>query len=173
MTVKSSGRAYYATDSGAFRKVLGHYATGVAAITSTGADGRPVGMAVSSFTSVSLDPPLVAFFPSRKSSTWPVIRESGRFCVNVLGADQQQICQKLAAKGSDKFVGVDWEPDALGSPAIADSVAWITCDIAGVHDGGDHEIVLGRVQYLDVTESPAPLVFFGGGYGEFRALGQK
>ena len=151
-----------------FRRVLGHYPSGVAAITSNGPEGRPIGMVVSSFTSVSLDPPLVAFLPAKASTSWRLIRESGAFCVNVLGADQESICRQIAGRG-DKFEGVAWSPDASGLPALSGAVAWIACEIEAVHDAGDHDIVVGRVRHLDVDDSVVPLLFFQGGYGRFAS----
>ena len=151
-----------------FRRVLGHFPSGVAAITSRGPEGRPIGMVVSSFTSVSLDPPLVAFLPAKTSTSWRLIRANGAFCVNVLGADQESICRQIAGRGN-KFEGVAWSADASGLPALAGAVAWIACDIEAVHDAGDHDIAVGRVRHLDVDDSVVPLLFFQGGYGRFAS----
>lgn len=153
-------------EAGRFRTVLGHCPTGVVAV--TGIDtGAPTGMTVGSFTSVSLDPPLVAFFPDRASTTFPRIRASGSFCVNVLGEDQEQVCRELARKGDEKFAGISWRASGSGSPIVAGALAWIDCDIDCVHDAGDHYIVVGRVRQLDIAEPGAPLLFFRGGYGRF------
>lgn len=155
-------------DSARFRQVLGHFATGVTVVASDG-PGGPTGMAVGSFTSVSLDPPLVAFCPDRRSTTWPSIRESGSFCVNVLAEDQEEVCRVFAGKGEDKFVGMGWEPAGTGSPRLHGALAWIDCTIEAVHDGGDHEICVGRVHELDVADrSEGPLLFYRGGYGRFE-----
>ncbi|RYE43209.1 MAG: flavin reductase [Hyphomicrobiales bacterium] len=156
-------------EAGRFRRVLGHYPTGVAAITAIGDDGNPVGMTVGSFTSVSLDPPLVAFLPDKSSSSFPLIRKSGSFCVNVLGADQQQVCRNFAAKGADRFKGLSWHPASSKSPILDGVVAWIDCDIDTVHDSGDHYIVIGRVRELETAGGDLPLLFFQGGYGEFSS----
>jgi len=157
-----------AIDGARFRQVLGHFATGVTVITAEAADG-PVGLAVGSFTSVSLDPPLVAFCPAKSSSSWPRIRESGAFCVNVLSEDQEVLCRTFASKAPDKFRGIGWEPTGSGSPRLADALAWIDCTIEVVHDAGDHEICVGRVKELDVEDEAAgPLVFYRGGYGRFE-----
>ena len=157
-----------AIDGARFRQVLGHFATGVTVITAETADG-PVGLAVGSFTSVSLDPPLVAFCPAKASSSWPKIREAGVFCVNVLNEDQEIVCRTFASKSDEKFKGVGWEPAATGSPRLNGALAWIDCTIEVVHDAGDHDICIGRVQELDVGEdSPGPLVFYRGGYGRFE-----
>jgi flavin reductase (DIM6/NTAB) family NADH-FMN oxidoreductase RutF len=157
-------------DSTTFRRVLGHYPSGVVGITSRGSGGEPVGMAVSSFTSVSLDPPLVAFLPSKSSSTYAAIRDSGVFCANVLAADQEQVCRAFAAKGGDKFAGVGWVAGATGAPLLEGAVAWVECTIEAVHDAGDHDIVVGRVKDLAVANSAVPLLFFQGGYGRFAPL---
>lgn len=155
-----------AFDSAKFRQVLGHFPTGVTVITAEG-DGTQVGMAVGSFASVSLDPPLVAFFAARSSSSWPKIEAAGAFCVNVLGDDQEEVCRRFASKDVDKFAGLGWEPAPTGSPLLHDVLAWIDCDIESVTPMGDHLCVLGRVRDLGVGHDGAPLVFFRGGYGRF------
>src|SRR5688572_30816018 len=90
----------------AFRAVLGHYPTGVCVITGYNRDRAPTGLVIGSFTSVSLDPPLVAFFPDRRSTSWPEIRSCGQFCVNVLGEDQLDLCRRFATRGGEKFQGI-------------------------------------------------------------------
>lgn len=153
-----------------FRDTLGRFPTGVVIVASTGPEGSPVGMTVGSFTSVSLDPPLVAFLPAKTSSSFPAIREGGKFCVNVLAAQQQNVCRMFARSGADKFAGVAWEPtQATRSPRIKGVVAWIDCEIETIHDAGDHYIVIGRVQELAAGDDPEPLLFFQGGYGGFRS----
>lgn len=156
-------------DSTRFRSVLGHFPTGITAITSLDAEGRPVGMAVSSFTSVSLDPPLVAFLPGKTSSTFPVIAERGTFCVNVLAADQEWICRALSVPGNDKFAEVAWRPGPHGDPVIDGVVAWIECTIDAAHEAGDHHIVVGRVNDLGADTQASPLLFFRSHYGRVVA----
>jgi flavin reductase (DIM6/NTAB) family NADH-FMN oxidoreductase RutF/DNA-binding IclR family transcriptional regulator len=156
-------------DSRWFRQVLGHYPTGVAVVTAAGQDG-PAGMAVGSFTSVSLDPPLIAFLPDRGSSSYPKIRQAGSFCVNVLSAEQEAVCRAFAAKGADKFAGLSWRPASSGAPVIEGAVAWIDCDFDAEYEAGDHYIVLGRVRELHVASATLPLLFFQGGYGRFAPL---
>ena len=153
-------------DSAKFRQVLGHFPTGVTVVTAAPADG-PVGLAVGSFASVSLDPPLVAFFPDRGSSSWPKIEAAGAFCVNILAEDQEDVCRRFASKGDDKFAGLGWKPAASGAPVLDGVLAWIDCDIDEVLDAGDHFCVLGRVRDLEVAHDGAPLLFFRGGYGRF------
>lgn len=156
-------------DGRRFREVLGQYPTGVSVVTSISPEGTPIGMAVGSFSSVSLDPPLVAFMPDRSSTTWPKIQARGSFCVNVLAADQEAVCRAFAGKG-DKFSGLDWLPAATGSPILRGAVAWVDCDIEHVFEAGDHFIVIGRVRNLDIAKPELPLLFFRGGYGSFIPL---
>jgi len=157
-------------DARRFRDVLGHFPTGVAVVTGVDADGQPAGMAVGSFSSVSLDPPLVAFMPDRSSSSWPKFRDSGAFCVNILGAEQESVCRAFAMKGGDKFAELSWRAAGSGSPILDGVLAWIDCDIDVVHEAGDHYIVIGRVRELDIGTPALPLVFFQGGYGRFTSL---
>lgn len=152
-------------DSATFRQVLGHFPTGVTVVAGGGDD--PTGMTVGSFFSVSLDPPLVGFCAGKDSASWPAIRSSGAFCVNVLADDQEHVSRSFASKDPDKFRGIGWEPAATGSPRLLDVLAWIDCDIETVHDAGDHEICVGRVRELRVEREDGPLVFFRGGYGRF------
>jgi flavin reductase (DIM6/NTAB) family NADH-FMN oxidoreductase RutF len=154
-------------DAAHFRTVLGHFPTGVTVITAMGDDG-PTGLAVGSFFSVSLDPPLVGFCPNKASSSWPSIRSKGVFCVNILAEDQEDLCRVFAAKGGDKFAGVGYHTSSTGSPRLHDVLAWIDCEIDAVHDAGDHEICIGRVKELEVERREGPLVFFRGGYGRFE-----
>ncbi len=158
-----------AIDATRYRKVLGHYPTGVCVITARSEAGELSGMAVSSFTSVSLDPPLVAFFPDKRSASWTRIEAAGRFCVNILAADQQDVCRRFAARGGDKFDGVSHQLSAHGLPLLTGAVATIECDIAEVREAGDHFIVLGHVLALEADPTRAPLLFFQGGYGNFAA----
>lgn len=157
-------------DNAAFRRVLGHYPTGVCVVTAVDDGGAPVGMVVGSFTSVSLDPPLVAFFPDKRSKSWPLIEGAGAFCVNVLASDQRDLCRQFATSGADKFAGISHRVSANGSPILDDVVAWIDCTLDAVHEAGDHYIVLGRVVALEVDRPSSPLLFFQGGYGVFSAL---
>lgn len=157
-------------DGATFRRVLGHYPTGVCVVTAIEPDGQPSAMVVGSFTSVSLDPPLVAFFPDRSSTSWPRIERAGKFCVNVLGSHQQDLCRRFSAKGDDKFAGLDFRLSTLGSPLLNDVIAWIDCTLEAIHEAGDHLIVLGRVRELDIERADHPLLFLRGKYGNFQPL---
>lgn len=156
-----------AFDSARFRQVLGHFPTGVCVVT-TIHDGQPVGLAIGSFFSISLDPPLVGFCAGKGSSTWPKLKAAGRFCVNILGADQEELSRVFASKDPDKFAGIAWDRSPLGSPRLGDTLAWIDCELDTVHDAGDHEIAVGAVHDLHVATEGGPLVFFRGGYTELR-----
>src|SRR3954454_16314903 len=106
-------------DGSRFRSVLGHFATGVVAITAIDpATGKPTGMAANSFTSVSLEPALVAFCVAHTSTTWPLLRTAGRLCVNILGEPQLEISDRLARRGGDKFAGTRWTRTPGGAPLI-------------------------------------------------------
>lgn len=146
------------------REVLGHFASGIVVVTAVGPDG-PIGFTCQSFASLSLDPPLVSFSPARTSSTWPRIRDIGAFCVNVLADDHETLSNAFARSGTDKFAGVAWTPSASGAPVLGGVCAWIDCTLTDEHDGGDHTIVVGRVQDLGADEARIPLLFHRGGYG--------
>jgi 3-hydroxy-9,10-secoandrosta-1,3,5(10)-triene-9,17-dione monooxygenase reductase component len=154
-------------DTARFRQVLGHFATGVTIVT-TADDGVPAGLSVNSFTSVSLEPPLVAFCVARTSSTWPRIRAVGAFCVNILSDDQEDLCRVFATRSPEKFRGVGWRPAESGAPIIAGSLAWLDCAVESEHEAGDHIIVVGRARELGVAREGRPLVFYRGGYGRFE-----
>ncbi|HEY5663064.1 MAG TPA: flavin reductase family protein [Ilumatobacter sp.] len=162
-------------DAKQFRTVLGHFPTGVTIV--SGLDGdRPVGFTIGSFTSVSLDPPLVGFLPMQDSVTWAAMAASGSFCVNVLSRDQADLCWKFAKSGNeaDRYTDVDWHPAPSGSPIIDRAVAWIDCEVEDVIEMGDHYFVLGRVVALDADhngEGPLPLLFFKGTLGGFVTEG--
>ena len=151
-----------------FRQVLGHFPTGVTVVTGAAADG-PVGMAVGSFFSVSLEPPLVGFCPGKTSGSWPQIEATGSFCVNILADDQEDVCRTFAMRGDDKFSSIGWSKAPSGAPLLDDVLAWIDCDVESVHEAGDHYIVVGAVRQLEIGHEGKPLVFFRGGYGSFDA----
>jgi 3-hydroxy-9,10-secoandrosta-1,3,5(10)-triene-9,17-dione monooxygenase reductase component len=158
-----------ARDPVVFRHVLGHYPTGVCLITAMGRDGEPIGLVVGSFTSASLDPPLVAFFPDRRSPSWHQIADAGRFCVNVLAEHQEDICRRFTAKVANRFEGANYRLSESGLQILDEVVAWIECDLHAVLDAGDHFVALGQVKALDVEHPGAPLLLCKGGYGQFAA----
>ncbi|MFD3437293.1 flavin reductase family protein [Streptomyces sp. NPDC058685] len=156
-----------AVEPGEFRRVLGHFATGVTVVTARDEDG-PAGFACQSFASLSLDPPLVVFMVARTSTTWPRIARAGAFCVNILGEEQGLLCRGFAVSGADKFAGVAHRPAPVtGSPLLDGVAAWVDCTVQSVHTGGDHLIVVGRIAALGAAEDAAPLLFHRGRFGRF------
>ncbi len=152
-----------------FRQVLGTLPTGVVIVTAPGEDGSGVGLTVGSFSSVSLDPPLVSFMPAKTSGSFAALRNAGVFCANILAADQVDICRAFAAKGGDKFAGIETFAAPSGSPIIGSSIAWVDCVTESVIEAGDHFIVIGRVLDLAVhRDGVSPMVFYRGGYGQFH-----
>lgn len=156
-----------AIDEAAFRHALGHYPTGVCVVTGLDGDAMPVGLAVGSFTSVSLRPPLVGFFPDRSSSSWPRIRASGRFCVNILADHQRALCARFASRGGDKFLDLAHLPSPSGLPVLPGALLWIDCSLHSVTEAGDHDLVLGFVEGFEIQAAARPLLFFQGGFGHF------
>ncbi|GHJ60314.1 hypothetical protein NOK12_28320 [Nocardioides sp. OK12] len=148
-----------------FRDVLSQFGSGVTVVTTMSGD-EPVGMTCQSFSSVSLDPPLVMFVPAKSSRAWPLIQRAGRFCVNVLAADQAGLSNQMASRGVDKFAGVDWTPSRhTGSPVLSGTLAHVDCTVHAVHEAGDHYVVIGRALDLQVgPEDADPLLFFRGQY---------
>ena len=147
------------------RAVLGHFCTGIAVITGHD-ERRPLGFTCQSVTSVSLEPPYVSFCPSRSSSTWPLIRATGRMCINILADHQQSVCAQFARSSEDKFAGVDWSPAANDAPRLHNTLATIEADLEYEHGAGDHTIVVAHVTALE-AHGGQPLLFYRGDYGGF------
>ena len=154
-------------DELAFRDVLGHFATGVTIVTANDG-GEQVGMSANSFTSVSLDPPLVAFCAAHSSTTWPRIRSAGHFCVNVLAEHQADVAKLFSVRGVDRFAAIEWVPSATGAAIIEGALAWVDCEIYDEHVAGDHVIVIGKVVGCEAFAMRHPLLFFRGGFGVER-----
>lgn len=159
-------------DSRRFRDVLGHLPTGVAVVTGLDSSGRPHGMTIGSFVSVSLDPPLVGFLPTTSSRSWQAIASSGSFCANILGSHQSDLCWRFAKEpdeGESRFDGLAHTPAGSGSPILPGVVAWVDCSIDRVVEAGDHVFVIGAVHSLahrpDVDDA---MVFFRGKVGGVR-----
>jgi 3-hydroxy-9,10-secoandrosta-1,3,5(10)-triene-9,17-dione monooxygenase reductase component len=159
----SSARPF---DTGRFREVMGHFATGVTIITAMEDEG-PVGFTCQTFVSLSLEPPLVALAPGKSSTSWPRIAQAGFFGVNILAEDQEALCRDFAVSGGDKFAGVGWRIAANGAPLLDGVLAWLECSLVVTHDAGDHELVIGAVHDMGVTRG-RPLVYYRGGFGRFE-----
>ncbi len=151
-------------DSKAFRQALGQFATGVTVVTTVGSDGVPTGLTVSSFNSVSLEPPLVLWSLDRLAHSMPVFQVAPYFAVHVLSQDQMNLSNTFAQAGGDKFAGLTWNPGIGGVPLLPECCAVFQCETAHRYDGGDHVIFVGEVQAFDSAEDRAPLVFCGGRY---------
>ncbi len=149
--------------------MLGHFATGITIVTAAEEDG-PVGFTCQAFSALSLDPPMVALAPAKSSTSWPKIAAAGSFCVNILESRQEALCRAFAVSGSEKFAGIGWSPAASGAPVLDGCLAWIDCDLELVHDAGDHELVIGRVNDLGVEEG-SPLLYYRSGFGKFTVEG--
>lgn len=151
---------------GEFRTAMGQFATGVVVVTGI-CEGQPLGFSAQSFVSVSLAPPLIAFCPAALSRSWPQLRRSGHFGINILGADQEPTCARFAGAG-DRFAGLSWVPAASGAPILASVLGFIDCRLEAEHPAGDHSIVIGRVLELKLLDTRRkPLLFFRGRYGAF------
>jgi len=145
------------------RKLFGRYPTGVSIVTAFGSDGEPAGMVIGSLGSVSLDPPLVSFCPAKSSKTWPIMGASGRFCANILGADQADMCQRFF-RGGDRFSGFS-KYEGFSGPVAAGSLFAMDCSIDAVHEAGDHFIVVGRVETIADLKIGEPLIFCNSTFG--------
>jgi flavin reductase (DIM6/NTAB) family NADH-FMN oxidoreductase RutF len=148
------------------RHVFGSFPTGVTAVAAL-VDGEPVGIAASSFTSVSLDPPLVSVCIAHTSTTWPVLARAERVGVSVLSAHQEGVARRLASREPDRFATLAWRGTADGAVLLDEAAAWLECTIEACVPAGDHDIVLLRVVELDADHRVAPLVFHG---SRFRRL---
>jgi 3-hydroxy-9,10-secoandrosta-1,3,5(10)-triene-9,17-dione monooxygenase reductase component len=146
-----------------FRDVMGEFATGVVVVTAYAGD-HPVGMTCQTFSSVSLDPPLVSFIPARTSRSWPLMRDAGHFCINVLSSDQADLATIFASKGADKFAGLAWRAAESGAPILEGALAYVDCTVEAVHPAGDHDIVIGRVRAMSKLTDAAPLLYHRGAF---------
>ena len=154
-----------ALDPSHLRQVFGRFCTGVTAVCTSDSAGRAMGITVNSFSSVSLDPPLVLFCLLRDSDTLPMLQASGRFSVNILAQAQQDISNRLAKKGGpEKMEPVPTFTATTGAPIIKDTLGWLDCQTWNVYDGGDHVIVVGRIVAAAVGEAQPPLLYFQSAY---------
>ncbi len=152
-------------DAADFRRVLGHWATGVAIVATRSAAGDPVGLTANALSSLSLNPPLVLICVDKTSDSHEHFRVTRAFSVNMLPVSAERVARRFAGDdAASKFEGVDWEERVTGAPVLSDALAWIDCRIVGEHEGGDHTIFVGEVAAGDAREG-APLLFYRGGYG--------
>jgi 3-hydroxy-9,10-secoandrosta-1,3,5(10)-triene-9,17-dione monooxygenase reductase component len=163
-----------ALDPRTFRDALGLYASGITVIAAH--DGNePLGFTCQSFYSVSTDPPLISFSVMVTSSTYPRIRETGKFSVNVLSKAQQSISNQFARRGIDKWAGIAWKMSDGQNPIIDDTLTWLDCEIVAEHQAGDHYIVIGQVLTIGSNDRyiDEPLVYFKGNYRHLNDSGSS
>jgi 3-hydroxy-9,10-secoandrosta-1,3,5(10)-triene-9,17-dione monooxygenase reductase component len=151
-----------------FRQLVGHVPTSVTVVTAM-SKGQPIGVTVGSFSSVSLEPPLVNFFIDRSSRTWPRLNESSTFTVNVLGLEHGELCRAFSRRAEDRFKGVVWEPSPLGNPVLEQATLAIDCTRYKVEVLGDHIQIVGRVEDLQMRTAGLPLVFYRGDFLQLKA----
>jgi 3-hydroxy-9,10-secoandrosta-1,3,5(10)-triene-9,17-dione monooxygenase reductase component len=159
-----------AVDPRHFRSVLSQFASGLVVVTAV-VDGQPTGMTCQSFTSLSLDPPMVLFCPAKTSTSWPVISRASHLCINVLSSAQRTVSDAFARSGTDKFAGINWSPTPHGAPAIDGAAVHIQARVASCHDGGDHHIVTCLVEALSPEFDHQPLLYYRSGYHLLGAAG--
>jgi flavin reductase (DIM6/NTAB) family NADH-FMN oxidoreductase RutF len=154
-------------DTPEFRRILGHWASGVAIVTTRTPDGRVCGLTANAFTSLSLDPLLVLVCIEKNADTHDCVREAGTFAVNILGSDGETLARRFAAWEVDrKFDGLAHHPEQTGAPVLDEALAWVDCRLVAQHDGGDHTIFVGEVLAGDAGTG-TPLLYYRGGYGRF------
>ncbi len=156
------------TDATQLRRVFGCYPSGVTAVCAQTEDG-PVGMLVSSFTSVSLEPPLVSICIMQTSRTWSLLRTRPRLGISILGDGHDELCQRFSSRAEDKFAGLELTMTAEGAVLLPDTTAWLNCSIRDELPAGDHTIVLLRIESLRARPATAPLIFHGSRYHRLRA----
>jgi flavin reductase (DIM6/NTAB) family NADH-FMN oxidoreductase RutF len=149
------------------RRALGAFATGVTVITALDGEG-PVGFACQSFTSVSLEPPLVLFCAGHRGRSWPRIRAAGLFCVNVLAQSQEDVVRRFGSSDGAKFEGLGWAPSRWGAPALPGVLVRVHAEVGDVHPAGDHDVVIGRVLEVEAPGDDEPMIYFRGGFGTAR-----
>jgi flavin reductase (DIM6/NTAB) family NADH-FMN oxidoreductase RutF len=154
-------------DSAEFKRILGHWPSGVGIVTTVTAEGRACGLTASSFASLSLDPFLVLVCVEKNADTHDCIRAAGAFAVNVLKSDEERIARRFAAWEVDrKFDGLAYHSEVTGSPVLDDALAWVDCRVHAEYEGGDHTIFVGEVVTGNASEG-SPLLYYRGGYGRF------
>ena len=151
------------SDPRELRRALGRFATGVTVVTTVGADRAPVGLTANSFSSVSLDPPLILWSLANDATSLDAFKQAEWFAVNVLGSHQQNLSNQFASKGIEKFGGVDYEEGLGGCPVLIDSLACFECTVYDRVLAGDHTIFLGKVERLTHREG-VPLLYSSGRY---------
>ena len=160
-------------DAREFRNALGCFATGVTVITTVGLKQEMVGITANSFSSVSLDPPLILFTLGRHAYSLKAFLAADHFAVNVLRQDQKELSGRFAVALGDKWAGIDYEVWESGCPVFPRALAAFECRIRNTYDGGDHVIFVGEVQRMRCDGGGQPLIFLRGGYGGYTPLSDE
>ena len=155
-------------DKNQFRTALSRFASGVTVVTTADADARPLGLTVSAFSSLSLEPPLVLVCIDRDAYIHAALQTSGVFVVNILTTEQEHLSRLFASREPDKFTGVGYTAGNTGAPMLADALAALECRIKAVYEGGDHTIFVGEVEHTHVREDAHPLLYYRGGYANLE-----
>ena len=146
-----------------FRSALGRFASGVTVVTTKTKDDKPIGITVSAFASVSLEPPLILVCIDKRASIHDVLEEGHHFAVNVLAENQEVVSRRFASKDPDRFAGTGYTEGIEGDPILNDSLACVECHVVHSYPGGDHTIIVGQVERMNVSDGK-PLAYFRGGY---------
>ena len=158
-------------DAAIYKQVMGSFPSGVTVITTLDDDGQIVGLTASAFSSLSMDPALVLFCPNYASDTYPILRDSKRFAIHLLSADQTAEAYAFASKGKEKAKGIEWHLSELGNPLLAKATAIIECELWREYDGGDHAIIVGAVKNLILPETEVtPMVYHRGKLGALPVI---
>ncbi len=160
-----------------FRRVLGHFASGVTVVTTRDVEGRPAGLTASAVTSVSLDPPLVLVCVAHTAQSYPAFHSHGRFAINILHTDHEQVARRFASTGggAEKFEGMGYRQGALGLPILKDALAELECTIVHAYPAGDHTIFVGRVEAADCRGDAGlePLLYYRGRFNRLHSPGDN
>lgn len=158
-------------EPGLYKEVMASFPSGVTVVTTLDSEGGVAGITASAFSALSIDPPLVLFCPNYQSDTYPILRDSKRFAIHLLSADQQAEAYAFASKGKEKAQAIAWRLSELGNPLLENSVAIIECELWREYDGGDHAIIVGEVKNLILPDEPLPpLLYHRGKLGAMPSL---
>jgi flavin reductase (DIM6/NTAB) family NADH-FMN oxidoreductase RutF len=159
-----------------FRRLLGHFASGVTVVTTRDSQGRPAGLTASAFTSVSLNPPMILVCVAQNAQSYEALQGADRFAVNILGQGQETLSNRFATKSSsaaEKFEGIGYKPGMLGLPILADALASLECATVHAYPGGDHTIFVGRIEAGASRDGDGaePLLYYRGRYRQLSSPG--
>ena len=159
-----------------FRRLLGHFASGVTVVTTRDSQGRPAGLTASAFTSVSLNPPMILVCVAQNAQSYEALQGADRFAVNILGQGQETLSNRFATKSSsaaEKFEGIGYKPGMLGLPILADALASLECTTIHAYPGGDHTIFVGRIEAGASRDDDGaePLLYYRGRYRQLSSPG--